>query len=60
MAQDPAFRSARRPDGTPDLNLERRFEVLFSLLKNPDSPKPTDPDSMLVFLQELFDRLSGR
>ena len=60
MAQDPAMSSARKADGTPDQSLERRMRVLFDVLRNPDSPRPTDPPSVLAFLQELHDRLSGR
>ena len=60
MAQDPGLSSARKPDGTPDQILERRLRVLFDVLRNPDSPRPTNPDSALVFLKELHDKLSGR
>ena len=52
--------SSRKADGTPDQNLERRMRVLFDVLRNPASARPTDPPSVLAFLQELHDRLSGR
>ena len=60
MAQDPGLSSARKPDGTPDQILERRLRVLFDVLRNPSSARPSDPDSALVFLKELHDKLSGR
>lgn len=57
---DPRPRSLMKPDGTLDTENERRFEVIFRALRNPASPRPTDPASALTFLQELHDRLNGR
>lgn len=60
MPQDPRPRTAKLPDGSPDTDLERRFETLFETLRPPTSAKPTDLATALEFLQELHDRLSGR
>lgn len=60
MAADPRPHTARRPDGTEDLDTERRFQDLFSILRAPAGERPTDAESALAFVQMLYDRLNGK
>lgn len=60
MPSDPRPHTARRQDGTEHQEVELRFQTIFSVVKGPQSPRPTDEASMLAFLQELHDRMSGR
>ena len=54
MSTDP-----RRFEQT-DESIERRFEEVFRVLAAPKSARPTDPPTALVFLQELWDRMSPK
>ena len=59
MPADPRPRTATRPDGTQDKELEARFEQIFRTLRGVKSPRPTDAASALTFVQELWDRLNS-
>lgn len=59
MPSDPRPNTARNEFGGQDENAEERFRVLFGVARGPKSPRPIDAASALVFLQELWDRLSS-
>ena len=54
MSSDP-----RRFDQT-DEAIERRFEEVFRNLAAPKTARPTDLPTALLFLQELWDRMSPK
>lgn len=54
MSTDP-----RRFEQT-DEAIEKRFEEVFRVLAAPKTARPTDLSSALVFLQELWDRMSPK
>ena len=43
-----------------DEAIERRFEEVFRNLAAPKTARPTDLPSALLFLQELWDRMSPK
>lgn len=60
MTADPRPHSAKHPDGSENMEMEARFRELFSAVRPPTSPRPTDAPTSLTFLQEIHDRLSGK
>lgn len=60
MATDPRPHTAQLPNGDEDRDTEERFRVLFSITQGTKSPRPTDLPSLLLFAQEMWDRLNAR
>lgn len=59
MASDPKPGTAKHPDGSENKDLEQRLGVLFGVTAGTNTLRPTDADSALAFVQELWDRLNG-